>query len=205
MVNVVIALECFGIGLIFIALLLLLNGDGAREQKMLIFIMCGSLVQNLGYLLELTAPTLEAAMTAVTVENVGSAFAPLCYCWFIYTYCYADPPKVLLRILLVVNLLILPFIIFDRYGLFYRGAEWMTAADGFCYISLTYGPLYVVFMISRVVTPYILCIYTLVRAIYLRSDREVNRQYGTILCISSLPVVVLIVYVFKIINPKIPV
>ncbi len=62
MVNFVIALEFFSIGLIFIALLLLLNGDGAREQKLLIFIMCGSLVQNVGYLLELIAPTVEAAV-----------------------------------------------------------------------------------------------------------------------------------------------
>ena len=47
MVNLVIAMECFGIGLSVIALLLLLNGDGAREQKLLILIMCGSLVQNI--------------------------------------------------------------------------------------------------------------------------------------------------------------
>ena len=78
MVNFVILLECFGICLTFVALLFLLNGDGAREQKLLIFIMCGSLVQNVGYLLELTAPTLEAAMTAVTVESVGSAVVPVC-------------------------------------------------------------------------------------------------------------------------------
>ena len=103
MVNIVISLECFAICLTFAALILLLNGDGAQEQKLLIFIMCGSLVQNIGYLLELTAPTVEAAVTAVTVENVGSAFVPLCYCWFTYTYCYAAPPKKLLRILGVIN------------------------------------------------------------------------------------------------------
>lgn len=39
MVNLVIALECLGILLICVALMLLLNGDGAREQKLLIFIM----------------------------------------------------------------------------------------------------------------------------------------------------------------------
>ena len=79
MVNFVILLECFGICLTAVALFLLLNGDGAREQKLLIMILCGSLVQNVGYLLELIAPTVEAAMTAVTVEKVGSAFTPLCY------------------------------------------------------------------------------------------------------------------------------
>ena len=72
MVSFVIGLEFFGIGLILVALLLLINGDGAREQKLLIFIMAGSLVQNVGYLLELIAPTVEAATTAVTVVLVLS-------------------------------------------------------------------------------------------------------------------------------------
>ena len=197
MVNYVIALEVFGICLIFVALLLLLNGDGAREQKLLIFIMCGSLVQNVGYLLELTAPTVEAAVTAVTVENVGSAFAPLCYCWFIYIYCYATPPKALLRTLTAISFFVLPTVFFNWNGLFYREIRWMTAPDGFHYISITYGPLYVVFMLSRILIPYFLCMVTLVRAIRQRSDQEVNRQYWTIFWISSLPVFVLIAYVFK--------
>ena len=113
MVNLVIALECFGICLIVIALLLLLNGDGAKEQKMLILMMCGTLVQNVGYLLELTAPTLEAAMTAVTVENVGSAFVPLFYCWFLYIYCYITPPKTFLRVLSAISFFVLPSVFFN--------------------------------------------------------------------------------------------
>ena len=67
MVNAVIALECFGICLTAVALFLLLDGAGAREQKLLIMIMCGSLVQNVGYMMELLAHTVEAAMTAVTM------------------------------------------------------------------------------------------------------------------------------------------
>ena len=95
MFSFVIALEFFSIGLIFVALLLLLNGDGAHEQKLLIFCMCSSLVQNVGYLLELTSPTVDAAVTAVTVENVGSAFVAFCYCWFIYSYCLPHSDRVI--------------------------------------------------------------------------------------------------------------
>ena len=200
MVNLIIALECFGICLTFIALILLLNGEGAREQKFLIFIMCGSLVQNVGYLLELTAPTVEAAVTAVTVENVGSAFVPLFYCWFTYLYCSAAPPKILLRILAIVNFFILPTVFFNWYGLFYREVRWMTAPDGFHYVSITYGPLYILFMFTRTVIPYGLCMFTLARAIRVRSDRQVNRQYWTILGISTLPVIVLAGYVFKLVK-----
>ncbi len=200
MVNFIIVLECFGICLTALALLLLLNGEGAKEQKLLIIIMCGSLVQNVGYVLELTAPTVEAAMTAVAVEKVGSAFMPLCYCWFIYIYCYISPPKVLLRILGVVSFLSLPAAIFNWNGLFYREVQWVANADGFYYVNLSYGPLYMLFTIGHIIIPYSLCMYTLMSAIRGRLDRQVNRQYWTILAISTLPVIVLIAYVCKIIK-----
>lgn len=200
MINFVILLECFGICLTAIALFLLLNGEGAKEQKLLIIIMCGTLVQNVGYLLELTAPTMEAAMTAVTVEKVGSAFTPLCYCWFIYIYCYITPPKALLRILFAISCLSLPAVFFNWYSLFYREVFWVANTYGFYNISLNYGPLYVFFTIASIIIPYILCIITLIKAIRKRPAQNVNRQYWTILVISTLPVIMLIVYVCKLIK-----
>lgn len=200
MVNFVIALECFGICLTFVAVFLLFNGEGAREQKLLIIIMCGSLVQNVGYLLELLAPSMEAAMTAVIVEKAASAFTPLCYCWFIYIYCYINPPKKLLRILGVFCFLSLPAVIINWQGLFYREVQWLELTDGFHYIRLSYGPLYIFFTIVQIIIPYVLCISTLMRAIRERSDQQVNRQYWTILFISTLPVIVLFAYVVKLLK-----
>lgn len=197
MVNYVILLEFFGICLTMIALLLLLNGDGAREQKLLIIILCGTLVQNVGYLLELSAPTVEAAMTAVIVENVGSAFVPLCYCWFIYIYCYMTPPMKLLKVLGIVNFFVFPTVYFNWNGIFYKDVQWKADASGFFHISITYGPLYVFFMFSRIIIPFTLCIYILVSAIRERSDQSVSRQYWTILGISTFPVIVLVAYVCK--------
>lgn len=197
MVSFVIGLECFGIALIFVALLLLLNGEGSKEQKLLIMIMCGALVQNVGYLLELTATSVEAAIAAVKVENLGSAFVPLCYCWFIYIYCYVRPPKKFLRFIAILSFFALPSVFFNWYGLFYREFRWVEASGGFHHVNITYGPLYMIFMLIRIVIPYVLCMYTLVHAIHTRTDQEVHRQYWTILGISSLPVVVLIAYVFK--------
>ena len=200
MVNFVIGFEIFGICLNVIALILLLNGEGAKEQKLLLIIMCGSLVQNVGYLLELTASTLEAAMTALTVENVGSAFLALCYCWFIYIYCYITPPKTLLRILFAISFFTLPSVFFNWHGLFYKDVQWLADANGFYHVSITYGPLYVVFLFSRIIIPYILCIYALLRAVRERSDQQVNRQYRTILGISTLPAIMLMAYIFKIVK-----
>ena len=169
MLNLVIVLELLGIGLTVTALFLLLNGDGAREQKLLIIMMCCLLVQNVGYLLELTAPVPEAAMTAVTVEKAGAAFLPLCYCWFIYIYCNTAPPKVLLRILGVIGLLSLPAVILKGNG-----------------------PLYMVFIIGLIIIPYVLSIYVLAKAIYEHADRQLDRQYRTILLLSILPAAALL-------------
>lgn len=197
MVNFVIALECFSMCLIFVALMLLLSGEGAREQKLLIFIMCGSLVQNVGYLLEITAPNVEAAITAIKVENVGSAFAPLCYCWFIYIYSYTAPPKTLLRTITAVSFFMLPAVFFNWNNMYYSEVQWLENEDGFHYVSLSYGPLYAIFMVTRILIPYVLCVSTLGRAIRFKTDRAVNRQYKTIFAISSLPMLMLVVYVLK--------
>ena len=69
-----------------------------------------------------------------------SAFVPLCYCWFTYTYCYAAPPKKLLRILGVINFFVLPTVFFNWNGLFYREFQWLSTPDGFHYVSISYGP-----------------------------------------------------------------
>ncbi|MDE7258314.1 MAG: hypothetical protein K2N77_03620, partial [Lachnospiraceae bacterium] len=57
---VFVGLEIFGICIIAIALLFLLQGSGSREQKLMMCFLIGALVQNAGYLLEITAPTVEA-------------------------------------------------------------------------------------------------------------------------------------------------
>lgn len=47
-----IGLQILGICTIFFALVLLLKGDGSREQKLMEYFLVGALIQNIGYLLE---------------------------------------------------------------------------------------------------------------------------------------------------------
>ena len=97
MVNFIIILESLGILIIFIAIGLLIADNGTKEQKQMSYFLCGALVQNVGYLLELTSPTIDAAIVSVKVEYLGSIFVPLCYCWFIYGYCYEKIPYKLMK------------------------------------------------------------------------------------------------------------
>ena len=84
MVQVVIGAQILGIIVILIALRLLISSGDSRQRLLMGYFLCGSLVQNVGYLLELTAPTMDVAITAIRVENLGSTFVPLCYCHFIF-------------------------------------------------------------------------------------------------------------------------
>lgn len=195
---VFVGLQIIGIATIFLALVLLLNGDGSREQKLMEYFLVGALIQNLGYLFEVTAPTMEAALVAVKMQYLGSLAIPICYCYFTYIYCFEEAPIRLLRLLVVIDAALLVIILTCEYhNIFYRQVEWQTTAEGHSYLYLVYGPAYVVFMICAILIPYCLSLYTLVRACARRREDTVDRKYGLILFLSILPIFALYAYVMK--------
>ena len=61
----------------FIAQGILLSGDGSREQKLMSLFMTGSIVLNVGYYLEITAVSLDAAIVATKMQYLGVTFIPI--------------------------------------------------------------------------------------------------------------------------------
>ncbi len=193
-----IGLQTFGICAIFFALVLLLSGDGSREQKMMEYFLVGALVQNIGYLLELTAPTMEAALVAVKMQHLGTMTIPICYCYFIYIYCFEEAPLKSLRLLAVVDgFLLLGILTCDHHRLFYRQVGWHTTAAGHSYLFLEYGPGFAVFIICATLIPYAMSLRVLIRACARKGEDAVDRKYGMILGLSFLPVIALYAYVTK--------
>ena len=141
---VCLGIEVIGIGTIIFALMLLLRGDGSREQKLMQYFLIGSLVQNVGYLLELTAPTPEAALVAVKFQYLGSLTIPVSYCYFIFSYCCEKTPKSVLRVLKAVDVLILVLVFTcDLHKLYYRNIEWVENVNRYGgYLRMDYGPGY---------------------------------------------------------------
>ena len=193
-----LCLELFGICVIVTALLFLLHGSGAREQKLMMCFLIGSLVQNAGYVLEITAPTVEAAMVAVKIQYMGSLTIPISYCYFIFSYCFQKPPIKVLRFLKVVDVFILGLIVTnDLHKLYYRGVEWLETAQGHGYLSLEYGPGYALFMVCGSIVPYTLSLYALLRVCIKKPEYAADRKYKLILGLSILPVVALVGYAMK--------
>ena len=193
-----LGLQVIGICAIFFALALLLSGDGSREQKMMEYFLVGALIQNIGYLLELTAPTMEAALVAVKMQHLGTMTIPICYCYFIYIYCFEEAPLKALKILGSIDVgLLMVVLTCDHHTFFYRQVEWQTTAEGHSYLVLNYGPGYAVFIICATLIPYAMSMRVLIRACARRGEDAVDRKYGLILGLALLPVIALFTYVTK--------
>ena len=197
--NIVfVGLEIFDICVIAIALFFLLQGSGSREQKLMMCFLIGALIQNAGYLLEITAPTVEAAMVAVKVQYMGSLTIPITYCEFIFIYCFEKVPVKLLRFLKIVDVMILGLVLTcDLHSLYYHEVKWLETAQGHKYLSLTYGPGYGLFMVCGSIVPYAMSLYALLRVCIRKSEYDADRKYKLILGLSALPLVALVGYAMK--------
>lgn len=184
--------------MIAVALVLLFKGDGSSEQKLMQYFLVGSLIQNAGYLLELTAPGLEAAIVAVKVQYMGSLAVPISYCYFMFHYCYRKRPTKILNIIRIADVFILGLVFTcDRHHFYYRQIDWLVTGEGHGYLRLEYGPGYWMFLFCGTVVPYALSIYTLIRACIKDPQYASERKYGLILVLSILPVVALGSYCMK--------
>lgn len=194
-----LGLGVLAIGVIVVALSLLLKGDGSREQKLMQYFLMGCLIQNAGYLLELTATTVDAALVAVKMQYMGSLTVPISYCYFIFSYCYEKAPAKLLRLLKIVDVFILGLVFTcELHTFYYSRIEWMHTPGGHGYLSLEYGPGYWLFMLCGTVIPYVLSMYALIHVCIKRPDYAADRQYKLVLGLSFLPAVMLGLYVMKV-------
>lgn len=198
MENVFIGLGVLCVCIIIFALFLLVKGDGSRDQKLMQYFLMGSLVQNAGYLLELMAPTMEAALVAVKIQYLGSLVVPISYCYFMFSYCYEKTPEKTLRFLKIVDIIVLVLVFTcDLHDLYYRQTKWLYTADGHGYLSLSYGPGYAVFMLCGSMIPYAMTLYALIRVCIRKPEYVADRKYRLVLFLSMLPVVALCSYSLK--------
>lgn len=198
MVNALIIIEILAIIMLFCGLGLLLKGDGAREQKLMSYFMIGSLIQNVGYVLELVSPTMEAALIAAKMQYLGSTFIPLFYCWFMFSYCYEKVPEKLLKLLMAIDIGILAMVYTNEWHhLYYRQVGWVMNGDGHDCLDIVYGPFYYVFLICGCILPYAVSAYALIRAIILRTEHAASRKYKLIMVLAFFPPAALLVYAKK--------
>uniref|UniRef100_S0DG21 Putative diguanylate cyclase n=1 Tax=termite gut metagenome TaxID=433724 RepID=S0DG21_9ZZZZ len=116
-----------------------------RIQRSLNYILyaVATLMCALGYLLEITAPTLEAAVVACKVQYLGVPYLGVFYYLFARDYCNLPPHSRTARALLLAFPAAATLLVFTwpAQRLFYAGLSF-TAATGLPHLVVSPGPLY---------------------------------------------------------------
>lgn len=184
--------------MIIISMVILQSADASKEQKLMLFFLCGSLLQNVGYLLELTSGNMEAALVAVKAQYLGSSFVPLVYCCFLHNYCYRKMPEKLIYVLMAADSLTLMSVLFcERTKLYYSEIQWISVEGGRSYLRLTPGPMYIVFIILGCAIPLLMSIRILLKTILSSPEHAQIREYKSIMVLSIMPFAALLLYMVK--------
>ena len=124
------------------------------EKHMLAFMACAC-VQTVGYLFELMATTMDGAYIAFRMQYFAACYALLFCLEFVYFFCRVDRPKLVLKLLAVIDTIILVTQWFnDKVHFFYRSVKFVETGDH-PHLEVEYGPGYGLYMVFCVVVPMI--------------------------------------------------
>lgn len=184
--------------LTMVAQALLIYGDSSGEQKMMSLFLSGATIMNIGYLLEMTASTMEVALAAVKVQYFGVTFIPVFFCWFVYNYCYEKVPQNAMGALLLIDLIMLVIVFTgDKHDFFHKDIQWITGEGAHPYLDITYGAGWTLFLIFCCMIPYFMSLYALAHAAVTKPQRMIGRKYMLFVSIAVMPMLALSAYIFK--------
>ena len=192
MYEICVAIQYVGIIITMLGLMYLLQQWPSRPQSFMLFLELAMLVNGVGYLFEITATTLEAALTATKLSYVGKVYIPPLALFFVLDYCRIKVSKSFVGLLTVVHTAVLVIVMTcEHHELFYSDIEF--ARNGlFPHLVSGYGVIYVLYMTL------ILCYAVLMLGVclyrYRRSEREERNKIAYLSMIVLLPVLGLVLY-----------
>lgn len=153
MFEILVFLQIVVIVLILQTLYTLVKGDSTHAQKMMIYFITLSLIQNMGYMLEICAKSKEAAMVAVKVEYLGCSFLGLFYMMFILQYCGKKFSSIVKALILLMNCIILIMVWTSEYHNIYYSAINFVREGCFPHLELSYAWGFSLYMIFSFLLP----------------------------------------------------
>lgn len=140
--TVINIFQIAGVLMGFLTLLSIAVKKASETQKVLLIACCCAFVSILAYTLEINARSLEAMVMAVKFGYVGKCYVLLFFLMFMAYYCNIDIPKMVFRIFLVFNTVMLMIIITcDRHKLYYKSIR-LSHEGLFPHVELEKGVCY---------------------------------------------------------------
>lgn len=114
-----VALQCLSIPLIFAVCIYVFSRLRTRRQSYLFLYCLATLVNNIGYLIEITADSCEAALAGTRICYLGKVFIPFALFFFVLNLCKIKPPKFVPMIMAVFHLFIFILVLTCRWNHLY--------------------------------------------------------------------------------------
>ncbi|MGN0436433.1 MAG: histidine kinase N-terminal 7TM domain-containing protein [Wujia sp.] len=191
-------LQIVGIVLVLYAIMKLAKGDSTYAQKLMILFLTATLVQNVGYLLEMMATDESAAMVATKIEYFGSCFIGYFYLLFIRNYCRRKNVKILDFIILIVNFIVIIAVWSTPYHNLYYKEISFTDEGLFPHLSLTYGPLFYLYFFISTFLPWILSLYVLFITVAAEKNAGRKKNLQMVIAGTSPTLFIMSLYVIRI-------
>ncbi len=145
---IVYAFQALAIVVLFFELIYAFFQKPSRLQTDILLLGFATLIMMAGYMVEIVATDVDAAIIGAAVSYIGKPFTMCASFFFIATYCgYHVSRK--LRVALAIYSALIPIIVFTNHYhyLYYATVDYTTDAV-FSHLQLTHGPLYYVYMVS---------------------------------------------------------
>ncbi len=147
MYQVCVIIQYVGIILTMFGLVYLLQQWPTRPQSFMLFLGVAVMVNLVGYLFEMTATTLEAALIAMKLGYVGKIFIPPLAFFFVLYYCKIKVPTALVVTLTAVHTAMLVLVLTCEYhNLFYTNISYVEEGL-FPHLVHPHGGVYVGYML----------------------------------------------------------
>ena len=187
-----IVIQCIGIIMSLLGLMYLLQQWPSRPQSYMLFLGLSMLINSIGYLFEITATSLDAALMATKISYVGKVYIPLLGFFFVLYYCRIKVPKWLGPALAVVHTAVLVLVLTCEYqDLFYATFDF--EKDGlFPHLEHMHGPVYVGY--TALVLFYSVCMMGVCIYRYKKAVQEERNRVACLSMIVLLPILGLVLY-----------
>ena len=142
MYSLFIAIQCFGIVVLFVEIAYIFQQRKSMLQNLLLLVMVSTLINFVGYLFELLATTKEMALQAVKFLYLGKPYIILGMSLFVLEYFKIQVPKIIKGIFVCIHAGI-SFLVFtcEHHTLFYDSIEYVDEGY-FPHLVLGHGIVY---------------------------------------------------------------
>jgi signal transduction histidine kinase/DNA-binding response OmpR family regulator/HPt (histidine-containing phosphotransfer) domain-containing protein len=197
MYIILLGLQIFGVLLLFYTLWIMFRGESTKAQKLMTWFMQAEMIQNVGFLLEMTSRSQEAALAATKVQYIGGSFVAFYYMLFIRYYCQKRSYPVLESIMAVLDALVIVSVwTTPLHSLHYTDIQYVE--DGiYPHLVLSYGPTFYIYFIFSAVFPWAISMGTLFSSLHGERSERRKRTLWIIIWCTMPSLFTMMMYVFR--------